>query len=268
MDRQRQVSIYGVRGSAPMADQRFLAYGGNTACIGVSWCGERLALDAGSGLSALNDPGQLGGCKRLHILLSHLHLDHVMGLFDLALLRDPEAEVFLYGPAQEGGLRQALETLVAPPYWPLPLGECRAKLTVQELQPGQSFPLGELRVDTLAGCHPNGSLLYRLEGEGRSLVYTLDCELAGDMAARLADFARGCDLLIWDASFTPQDLPARRGWGHSSWEEGLALARSSGVGRVLMTHYAREYDNQRLAEQERLAGEECLFAREGMELWL
>lgn len=268
MAQQWQVSIYGVRGSAPTADRRFLKYGGNTSCIGLRCGGERLVLDAGSGLSRLNAPEALGGCKRLHILLSHLHLDHVLGLFDLALLQDPEAEVFLYGPAQEGGLRPALETLVGPPYWPLALGKCRAKLTVREVRPGESFSLNGLWVRTLAGCHPNGSLLYRLEGEGRSLVYALDCELAGDMAGRLTDFARGCGLLIWDASFTPQDLPSRRGWGHSSWEEGLDLAWSCSARQVFMTHYAREYDDALLAGQEILAGERCLFAREGMEIWL
>ena len=89
-----------------------------------------------------------------------------------------------------------------------------------------------------------------------------------DMHTALAHFAQNADLLIWDASFAPGDLI--KGWGHSTWEEGLALGRQAGAKRVLMTHYAQSYSDVFLSEQEALGGTDgrCLFAREGMVLRL
>lgn len=105
-------------------------------------------------------------------------------------------------------------------------------------------------------------MYYRLEDGVRSLAYALDCELSGDMEPRLADFARGADLLVWDASFTVRDK--KPGWGHAAWEEGQAFGASAGVRRVLMTHYSREYTDQFIHSQELLAGGSCIFAKEGM----
>lgn len=257
------VTVLGTRGAAPMAAPDYMEYGGNTSCVAVEWPGGLAVLDAGSGLLHLN----AARARRVHILLSHLHLDHILGLPGLSLLHDPQAEVHLYGQAQEGpGLRAYLERVFGPPYWPLGLGEVQASLTVHELTPGVPFCLeGGLNVATLPSCHPDQSLIYRLDGAGRSLVYTPDCELTREMVLPLTDFARDCGLLIWDANYTEADL--RRGWGHSTWEQGLSLAQAAGAARVLMTHYDRSYTDSFLQAQERLARQKssaCIFAREGM----
>ena len=125
-----------------------------------------------------------------------------------------------------------------------------------------------VRLSTLRGNHPGNSLLYRLEGDGKTLVYALDCEMDNDMFPALTTFAQNADLLIWDASFTDGDLI--KGWGHSTWQEGLDLGRMAGVKRVLMTHYSKTYSDQFLSEQEKQAGADgrCLFAKEGMVLQL
>ena len=264
------VTVRGTRGAVPMADPAFLEYGGNTSCVSVRCGGELVVFDAGSGLLSLGSAPETGG-GRIHILLSHLHLDHIQGLVGFQPLYDPNADVRLYGEARGGtSFRAQLDRIFGPPYWPLGLEDGRARVDVREIGPGEPFSLSEgLRVRTFRSCHPDGSLIYRLEGQGRSIVYTLDCELTAGLAPRLADFARDCDLLIWDANFTEADL--QKGWGHSTWAQGLEMARASGAARVLMTHYDRSYTDAFLREQERLAREKwdtCVFAREGMELVL
>ena len=248
-----------------MTGRDFLEYGGNTSCFLADLGGETVILDAGSGLASLGTGVPLpGGRKRVHILLSHPHLDHIMGLFSFSLLHDPEAEVCLYGDA---GLRARLGAVLGPPYWPLGLDDFPARVQVREFAPGQRLALGDgVAVSTLRGNHPGDSLLYRLEGGGKALVYALDCEMDPDMSAALTTFARNADLLIWDASFTDDDL--RKGWGHSTWQEGLALGRLAGVKRVLMTHYFQTYSDRFLSEQEKLAGAggRCVFSKEGMVL--
>ena len=261
------VAVLGVRGSFPATGRDFLEYGGNTSCFLADMCGETVILDAGSGLDSLGAAVPLpGGRRRVHILLSHLHLDHIMGLFSFPLLYDPAAGICLYG---DTGLRSRLDTVLGPPYWPLGLDDFQARVEVRELAPGARLPLGDgVTVSTLRGNHPGGSLLYRLEGGGKALVYALDCEMEPTMSAALTRFAQNADLLIWDATFAADDL--KKGWGHSTWQEGLALGSSAGVKRVLMAHYAQTYSDRFLAEQERLASADsmCLFAREGMVIQL
>ncbi len=259
-----RIKVWGVRGSAPRPEPAYLQYGGHTSCISLERDGEAAVLDAGSGLPRLVGEPSVREAKRLDIFISHLHFDHVMGLFCFPPVHDPDREIHLYGGA---GLQKGLETLVGPPYWPLGLRGCKAHLYFHELRPRERFRMGGFSGYTMAGNHPGGSLLCRLEADGKSLVYTLDCETDETMFRRLSEFSRGADLLIWDASYTRGDK--RPGWGHSTWEEGLALRRDAGARRVLMTHYSQEYSDPFLQEQEREAQKACracIFAREGMVL--
>lgn len=254
-----QVEVLGVRGSYPVPEQGFLRYGGNTSCMLVDCAGTQVLLDAGSGLARWSRRQLRTEKKRADLLLSHLHLDHLSGLPAFPLLLDPQGEVHLYGMSvREGELRKALETLVGPPYWPLGLRDFPAGVEIHEVSPGESFQLGEqgaegMTVRTCPGNHPGGSLWYRLETSGHSLVYALDCERSPETDERLKAFCAGCDLLIWDACFTSEDLKKHRGWGHSSWEEGIDLGRSARVKRVLMTHYASGYTDDVLRAEEEAA---------------
>ena len=255
-----------------MAEAAFLEYGGNTSCICVRCGSELVVFDAGSGIIRLGS-GLEGRDRpeRIHILISHLHLDHIQGLVGFQPLYDPAADIHLYGEARDGvSFRAQLDRVFGAPYWPLGLKDCRARLTVHEIGPdAQFFPAEGLSVRTLRSHHPNQSLIFRLDGQGRSIVYALDCELIESIAPVLTEFARNCDLLIWDANFTAADL--QKGWGHSTWEQGLDIACTADAARVLMTHYDRNYTDAFLREQERLAKQKsdmCIFAREGMEIKL
>ena len=139
-------------------------------------------------------------------------------------------------------LESRLETLVGRPYWPLSIKEFAAKVFFHEIGPDACFSLPgnpEVTVRTLRGNHPGGSLLYRLDGSGKSVIYALDCEMEEAIQASLTDFAKGGSLLIWDASFAPADL--KEGWGHATWEQGIALRKAARVEKVLMTHYYWDY---------------------------
>lgn len=257
-----RITIWGVRGSAPRPSRSCMEYGGNTVCITLEYQGRTVILDAGTGLTSLGRHlCDRKGTRRLDILLSHFHMDHVLGLFSFRPLFDPDMEIHLYGGK---GLAQYLNTLIGPPFWPVGVQDVPARLEFHEIQPGGSFDLDGLSVSTLAGNHPGGSLLYRLEGGGKCLTYALDCETDGQTGPALTGFAQGSDVLIWDATYTRADL--RSGWGHSTWEQGLELGRAAEAGLVLMTHYSWDYSDEFLRRQEALAGQDgiCRFAREGM----
>lgn len=267
MDDVWELTVWGVRGSAPAPEPDYAGYGGNTSCFSIGRGDVVVALDAGSGLAALGDALVRRGVRRVDILLGHLHLDHVMGLFTFPLLHDETAQVHLYG---RPGLGQALDLLVGPPFWPMGLAQCRAAVQVHEVREGRPFTLAGggapgLTAAVMEGNHPDGCCYYRLDWSGHSVAYALDCELEGDMAGRVARFAREVDVLVWDAGFFPGELV--RGWGHSTWEEGLAVGREARAGQVLMTHYGRKQSDLSVRKQERLArraDSRVQFAREGM----
>lgn len=269
-DNEWVLTVWGVRGSIPVPSARTMEYGGNTSCFSIEVGDELVILDAGSGLVPLGVQMAEQNKPRLaHILLSHLHLDHLIGLFGFCPFHNPDMEFHLYGRA---GLHQWLERLAGPPYWPLGLKDFPARLVLHEVEAGDHFSLAgssRLMVRTLPGNHPNQSLLYRLESGEKSITYTLDCELNDGMSAALAEFARNTNLLIWDANFVPSDL--QPGWGHSTWEQGIALRRASGAGTILMSHYSWEYSDDFLREQARLAeaaDSAVCFAKERMEIRL
>lgn len=266
MMQEWRITVWGVRGSAPRPSPVCMEYGGNTVCTALEHEGGMVILDAGTGLAplglALAEQREL---RRLDLLLSHLHLDHVLGLLSFRPLFDRDMEIHFYGGR---GFEQELSTLTGPPFWPVGIQDMPARLRFHEIQPGDRFDLEGLSVSTLAGNHPGGSILYRLDGGGRRVTYALDCEADGGTASALAGFARGSGLLIWDASFTRPDL--RPGWGHSTWEQGLELGRAAGVRQVLMTHYSWEYTDEFIHSQQLLAGQDgiCRFAKEGMVMTL
>ncbi len=261
------ITIWGVRGALPRPGRESNVFGGNTTCISVAGEETTIILDAGSGMVDFGQSFQKDRATgRLDILLSHLHLDHVMGFFSFQPLYDPEMEIHIYGRM---GFWEQLKTLVGRPYWPVGFDDFPARIYFHEISAKGSFSIGDVQVYTMAGNHPGGSILYRLESAGKRLVYALDCEMSEEIWPKLTAFSRQSDLLIWDACFTSGDL--RPGWGHSTWEQGLAMRQACGAAQIFMTHYNLDYTDEFLLQQEmsmRQQDASCYFAREGMVIGL
>lgn len=257
----RELEVWGVRGSFPvtMAGPEF---GGNTSCFFLRNGSSGVILDAGTGIAPLGAALQKdASLKRVHILITHLHLDHVIGLFTFELLYRKDLDVCIYG---RPGFQREVESLIRRPFWPVPIEERPASIRFCEVEPGTVYDLDGLSMTAMASNHPGGCLHYRIEGGGKSLVYALDCETEGDTLEAARPFAAGSDLLIWDAHFLPGKVI--KGWGHSTWEDGLAVSRMAGVRRTLLSHFSPSYDDKTLLEQEALAqarDPNCMFAREG-----
>ncbi len=274
---KRILKALGVRGSFPVADQGYLEYGGNTSCFSLEYPDRIVVFDAGTGLDQILWKG-----KPVHIFLSHLHMDHVMGLFTWPVLFCPEAEVHFYGQGQakQDSLSEQLQHLFDGEFWPVKLHEVKANLQFHTFLPGNQieFPLDggtTCRISSVESYHTRHSMVFRLDEGTHSLVYLLDYELgqADEVGlARLKAFVHHADYLIFDAQYTDEELPAHAGWGHSSWEQGVELGKLAGIGCVMMTHYDRSHDDKFLRFQEkqlREYGENALFIKEkqGYLLW-
>lgn len=266
-----KIRFWGVRGSIATPGPATAEVGGNTSCVEVQ-CGEtRLVLDAGTGLRGLG-AAMLGEGKpaRATILLSHYHWDHIQGLPFFPPVYIPSTELEVVG-ARNGlmSVREALAHQMSAPVFPVHLDDTRAQLRTREVSPGDVFEIGEARVTVARGHHPDGVVAYRIEHEGRSVVYATDTEHYACVDPALRALAEGCDVLVYDAQYLPEEYPSKLGWGHSTYAHGAELARAAGAGQLVLFHHDPSRDDAAVADVERRAQAlflESIAAREGMVL--
>ena len=284
------VTFWGARGSIPTPGAHTARYGGNTPCVAVEADrGGLVILDAGTGIRALGLKlvERQNGAVSAEILLSHAHWDHIQGLPHFKPFFAPGNSVRIWGPRQgttslEAILRQQMD----PAVFPVPLDALSAKLTVQQVESGE-FTVGAFQVSTIRLRHPGTTLGYRLTptAGGPSMAYVTDNELgtggsyrtSANWRAEFIAFLEGAELLIHDAMYTPAELETHRGWGHSTYEEAVAIAAEAGVERLVLFHHEPEHGDGAIDEllavarqQARVRGRpaEVLAAQEGMKLTL
>ena len=273
-----KVAFWGVRGSLPTPGPATAGYGGNTACVSVDAVpGSLVVLDAGTGIRALGD--QLpSGLERVDVLLTHLHMDHIIGLGFFAGLYRPGLEVHLWGPASTvGSLRERLSRYLSPPLFPVLLRELPCRLAVHDVG-FEPFALPGCTVTAMLVCHPGATVGYRLSDGQSSLAYLPDHEpvlanprfSAEPRWASGSALADGVDLLVHDAQYTDDEYDLHVGWGHSSLGQALELARALGAGRLVPFHHDPTHDDAMLDSLfEVLAagdGPAVVPAREGLSL--
>lgn len=236
------VRFWGVRGSIAVSGDPYHTTGGNTSCVEVEHDGERLVLDAGTGIRALGD--HLGfGPHKLTILFSHVHWDHIQGFPFFGPAFHPGSRLTLIGANRpSGSVRDALVHQLRPPQWPIGLDAFSAQMDFASAQPGRAFEVGPFRLTPIDLDHPDGVLAWRIEAGGRSLVYATDIEHAGRIDRRLIALSAGTDLLIHDAQYTDAEYngtqgPPRRGWGHSTDAEAVECARAADAQRLALFHH-------------------------------
>ncbi len=234
-------------------------FGGDTSCYLVQAGTDSIFLDAGSGMIAA--PAELPG--KPCILLSHLHLDHLIGLGMYPRFSEKGKQTAIYLPAESAEqAHKLLNEIYAPPWWPLTLENYTGDLEIDRLH----FPmqLGKIRVDGIPGNHPGGSMIFRLVCGDRMLVYATDFEHGPESTERLRCFARGASLLLYDGQYTPEEYEKKKGFGHSTAEEGIALKDSCGAEKLLLIHHSPTASDDRLqAREDRIGRSDVLFAREG-----
>lgn len=295
------VRFWGVRGSYPTPGGDTIRYGGNTACVEVTVNGSTIILDAGTGIiglgrSLVQRARERGEKVSALLLLSHVHHDHTQGFPFFTPAFIPGTKLEVYGPELLGTTpASVLDGLMQPPLFPVRLSELSASIHTGVVHPTDVLHVGDrsgvtvvpypgetpdpdvARIRVLRSyAHPGGVVHYRIDWQGRSVVYATDTEgyVSGDR--RLANFARGADLLIHDAQYTDEHylglapgLSVTQGFGHSTISMACQAAINAGARQLALFHHAPEYNDDRLDAIDASA-RECFpgafVAREGQEI--
>ncbi|TFW33563.1 MBL fold metallo-hydrolase [Massilia horti] len=292
--------FWGVRGSIPSPGPRTMRYGGNTTCIEVRTDdGTLIILDGGTGIFALaQDLLKRGQPVDANIFITHSHWDHIHGLPFFAPLFIKGSRVRMHGacnPDTGDGIEHVMGVQLQSSYFPVSESQMAATVEYQTLEYGKPVAVGDARVDNVVMNHPVTNLGYRINCNGKSLFFTgdhehwfnpyredderhalCDQELAAQRDAIDAAIA-GVDALIADCSYTRGEYPAKRGWGHGTFDEALAMAVRVGAKRLYCTHHepTRSDDELEAVFADALArhrgqlGElEVILAYEGLEVQL
>jgi phosphoribosyl 1,2-cyclic phosphodiesterase len=276
-----KLRLWGTRGSLPTPRPGTARYGGNTSCVELETTdGSVVVLDAGSGIHRL--PDFSSRLTRVDVLLSHLHMDHILGLGFFGALFQPDLEVHIWGPPSTTlDLHRRLTRYLSPPLFPVRLHDLPCQLVLHDAPRG-TFDLPGATVTADLVCHPGPTLGYRIAADGVTVTYIPDHEPALGAESFPKDpewtsgfdLMAGVDLLIHDAQYTDREYADHVGWGHSSISHTMALAELAEVNQLLAFHHDPNHNDTQL---DRLFAEavdghdwpfELIPAREGSRLTL
>lgn len=270
------VTFWGVRGTIPCPMASHLGFGGNTSCVEVRAGDQRLILDAGTGIRLLGRRLLKEGFTGATLLLSHTHLDHISGFPFFAPAYTPGFSLDIVSGHLTGGtlnIEAVMARQMERPLFPVPLRTMGGTLRFTEVGARDDFMVGTgIRIRTAPLNHPDGATGYRIEYEGKSIVYVTDTEhVPGKPDQNILDLIDGADLVLYDSTYTDEEYTQRVGWGHSTWTEGVRLCRQAGVRKLALFHHDPDRDDAAMVQIEQAAQAvwaPVFAAREGMSITL
>jgi phosphoribosyl 1,2-cyclic phosphodiesterase len=279
-----RVIVWGCRGSLATPGKDTVHYGGNTSCVEVRAAdGTEIILDAGTGIRPLGLRLEAEGVTTVHLLLSHLHLDHLQGLGFFQPLFREGVDIHIWGPPSPTvPLRDRIGVYLSPPLFPVSLAQIPARLSFHDA-PDEPWNLGSASIRALNVAHQGSTIGFRIEEGGRSLAYLPDHEpsLGVDLKSLGTEWMSGHDLahqvdvLFHDAQYSEEEYPSHEGWGHSSIEHVVTFASMAEVKRLVLFHHDPLHGDRQMEEllaraRELWAGppEALEPAYEGMEIEL
>jgi len=296
-----QITFWGVRGSYPVPGAATVRYGGQTSCVEArSANGETVIIDAGTGMRALGNKllREATAPQHYHVLLSHVHWDHIQGLpfFSPAYIQGTTISIYALLTAADE-LQQVIGGITRQEFFPMALEAVPANFEYHEVEPGVDFTIGSFRVMPIALNHPFGSVGYRLDCDGASWAYVADTapfdqvlhkqhflsgveplsaddrHALGAMRDALVQRLDGVDTVVYDTHFTPDEYERFPHYGHSTPDQAIEICAAAKVRRLVLYHHAPSHSDEQMDRiaadylaKGAAAGIEVLTSFEGMTL--
>ena len=268
--------FWGVRGSIPTPGPDTVHFGGNTSCVEVRCDDTRIVFDAGTGLRLLGNTLLKEMPLTVSLFFSHVHWDHIQGFPFFAPAFVKGNTIQMYGRANTGStVETALAGQMETPNFPVHLRELPAKLVFNDIHPGETVEIAPgVKVTSAEGHHPGGVFAYRVDYQGKSLVYATDTEHYSEVAdANLVALGKNADVFIFDTMYTREEYEGKNGgipkvgWGHAHLDAGLALIEAAGAKKYVLFHHDPGQSDAAVREKERRAKEkhaDSICAYEGL----
>lgn len=259
-----RAKIWGCRGSLAAAGPETVRYGGNTSCVEVRLDdGTLIVLDAGTGVRKLGLELTREPVPQVHLLLTHLHIDHLEGIGFFSPIWDADVDLHIWGPpSTTRPLVERIATLMSPPLFPVHVGDVPSEPTFHDTHDGE-IRIGEARILAQTVAHRGPTVGYRIEADGSTFVYIPDHEPGRgiDLTKARPDWisgfalADGADVLLHDAQYSEEEYPRYAGWGHSSIHDTVAFGLQAKVKQLVMFHHDPQHTDDHLEALQRRASE-------------
>jgi phosphoribosyl 1,2-cyclic phosphodiesterase len=297
-----QITFWGVRGSYPVPGAATVRYGGQTSCVEVrSSSGDIVIVDAGTGMRALGNKLLVeanGQPRHHHVLLSHVHWDHIQGMpfFSPAYVPGTKISVYALLTAADE-LNQVIGGITRHEFFPMPLSAVPADFDFHQVEPGLDFSIGAFHITPIALNHPFGSVGYRIDGDGVAFAYVSDTApfdqvlhkqhfLSGletlsaadttaltAMRAALVKRLQGVDTVVYDTHFLPEEYARFPHYGHSTPDQAIEVCAEAMVRRLVLYHHAPSHSDDQMDQiaatylaKGAVRGIEVLTSFEGMSI--
>lgn len=260
------LKFWGTRGSITVAGAEYNRFGGNTACFEIRLNNELILLDAGTGIRSITSKTIGDEITKIHLFLSHTHWDHIIGLPFFEPLFDPKYEIVIYGPVNFGrNIKELITDMLAYEFFPVRLDEVKAKISFENIRDKTPIKFKDIKIDFHYTFHPGITLCFKVILENKVIGYVTDNEmLMGyhehpnkikidhpllEPHLSLIEFFKGCDILIHEAQYTPEEYFQKVGWGHSSVPNATILAKYTKTPKWIITHHDPSHNDQFLLEK-------------------
>jgi phosphoribosyl 1,2-cyclic phosphodiesterase len=254
-----KVRFWGVRGSIASPGPKTVRYGGNTTCIEIRTDNnELIIIDAGTGIFPLSQTLLAELPVTANVFITHSHWDHIQGLPFFIPNFIPGNVLRLHGafdPVTGKGVEQIMAVQLQYSYFPVREAEMKANIEYVTLAPEKSIQIGSATVTPYLMNHPVVDFGYRVEAHGKSVFFTGDHEppfniyepgeeayaeyqsFVDEKSESILRAMRGVDVLISDSSYTEQEYPTKKGWGHGTFNTSIEYAKKAGAKVLFCTHH-------------------------------
>ncbi len=271
-----KIKFWGVRGSVPSPGPSTAKIGGNTSCVEIRSGKDIFIIDCGTGLRKLGEALIKEPPVKARIFFSHVHWDHIQGFPFFAPAYIPGNEFHIFSLASsKHTLKSILEKQMSGPNFPVSFSVMNAKFIFNDISAGEIINSNDLKVTAAFINHPNNGLCFRFQGKKGSVVYASDTEhIEGQLDQNILSILHGADYFIYDAQYSDEEYSGKVGfprkrWGHSTWTEGIKLAKKAGVKHFILFHHDPAHDDEFLKKREqecRKAFPNSVVAYEGLEI--